>query len=310
MISTKQLNYKTNSDLILLKYKPMMDMKEKTAIITGANAGIGKYTTLGLVKNSIQVVMAVRNTDKGGKAKKEVLRKYPEAKISVYHCDLSSFASVHRFSKKIHEHFNEIDLLINNAGAFFMKYAETEDGFERQWQINHLSHFLLTQFLIDLLRRSGNARIINVSSSSHYRGKLNLPDPNLKDNYHGLKAYGQSKLANVLFTNALASRLNPKKITANSLHPGAIRTSIGSKHLNIFGRLFWFSTYPTRKSPNKGAKTSVYLATDPSVDDVSGNYFDDKKPVTPSKRALDEDLQERLWKLSLKQTQVDDRISK
>lgn len=284
-------------------------MKNKTAIVTGANAGIGKHTSIELAKKGITVIMAVRNLKRGEVAKNEILRTQPNASLKVVTCDLSSFQSVRKFSETMHKTYDHIDILINNAGAFFLDYKETGDGFERQWQINHLSHFLLTQLLIDLLRKSSEARIINVSSASHFHSKINFEDPNLKGKYKGLTAYGQSKMANILFTNALAGRLNPAKITANSLHPGAIRTRIGSKHLNFFAKLAWLMSYFYRKSSEKGAKTPVYLATDPSIGGVTGTYFDDKKPKTPDSYAQEHQHQERLWELSLKQTGIDDRIT-
>lgn len=284
-------------------------MSEKIALVTGANAGIGKYTVVGLVKRGIKVIMAVRNIQKGEEAKNEIIRNYEKANLVVLHCDLASLESVKQFSGEVHKKFDQVDILVNNAGAFFTKYIETEDGLERQWQINHLSHFMLTHLIFDLIKNSPEARIINVSSSSHYRIRIHFDDPNFFKNYKGVKAYAQSKLANILFSKALSRRLDPNHVTANSLHPGTIRTSIGNKNNNGLPALAWNLYKPFMKSIEKGAETSIFLATDETLKGVTGKYFDNKRSVSPNRVADNVDIQEKLWVLSLNQTGIEDKIS-
>lgn len=175
-----------------------------------------------------------------------------------------------------------------------------EDGFEYQFQVNHLSHFLLTHLVVDLLRKSEAARIINVSSMAHKAGKIHYSDLSLQDDYTPMKAYAQSKLANVLFTNGLCSRLHKDRITSNSLHPGMVGTNFGT---NRFGETtHWImKVYQSlAKSPDKGAETVVYLATSDEVEKKSGGYYINKKSVPSSKASYDPDAATALWNLSLK----------
>ncbi len=227
-------------------------MQRKVAIVTGANAGIGKETVKGLLKEEFHVVMACRNLNLGELAKVDIVAEMGCDNLSVMELDLSSRVSIRNFVLSFVEQYSRLDVLINNAGAFFSRYGETEDGLERQFAINHLGPFQLTYGLIPLLIKSAPARIINVSSSCHYFGIMNWENLNLgPKGYHGRTAYRQSKLANVLFAKALAKRLTKFGVTANSVHPGIVRTNIGNKSKDGKEQYFWRLIKPLSSSPEK-----------------------------------------------------------
>lgn len=279
-------------------------MKNKTVLITGGNAGIGKHTAIGLAKKGARVTIVSRNLQKGEEAVQEIKTASGNDNVDVLKADLASFSSVRALALEVQSKHPTLDVLINNAGAFFTDYQETEDGFERQWQINHLSGFLLTNLLLDNIKKSEQGRIINVSSKGHYKGFLYFKDLNRSKKYIGLAAYAQSKLANVLFANDLTRKLKGTKVTANCLHPGVVKTSIGDKNNNSWVGLVWKIGKLFMITEAQGARTSIYLASDPKVSNVSGKYFDNCKQQEPNPFAKDEKLMDRLWEVSAQQVQL------
>lgn len=281
-----------------------MKMDGKTVLITGGNAGIGKHTAIGLAKMGAKVVIVSRDAHKGAEAIKEIIQASGNTSVEMIEGDLASFDSVGKIAATFLGKHSSLDVLINNAGAFYTEYSTTTDGFERQWQINHLSGFLLTHLLLPAIKKSPKGRIINVSSKGHYKGYLYFKDLNRSKKYNGLAAYAQSKLANVAFTIALSERLKDTGITVNALHPGVVRTSIGNKNNSSWIGKLWSIGKMFMISEEDGAKTSIYLASSHEVDGVTGAYFDNCKIQVPNPSAIDKTVQDRLWEESLKQTGI------
>ena len=214
-------------------------MRGKTVVITGSNTGIGKATALELAKRRAKVVMGCRSMEKGKKAASEIMRISGNKEVACFHLDLASLASVRRFAEVVLASYTQIDVLINNAGIMACPYCKTEDGFEMQFGVNHLGHFLLTNLLLDHMCEVPGARIVNVSSSTYKWVKgIDFSDINSEQVYQPMKAYSQSKLANILFTNVLARRLEGTGTTVNSLHPGIVRTELGRFRLQDTNSLF------------------------------------------------------------------------
>ena len=205
----------------------------KTAIITGANTGIGLETAVDFAQRNGRVILACRSKDKGEAAVELVKKRSSNNNVLFMQLDLSSLESVRNFSARVLDSEAHIDILVNNAGVMACPYTKTADGFEMQFGVNHLGHFLLTNLLLDRMKEAPSARIVSVSSSAHGRGKINLDDLNSTKDYNSWGAYAQSKLANILFTRSLATRLEGTNVIANTLHPGLIKTEL-SKHVNVF----------------------------------------------------------------------------
>lgn len=275
-------------------------MQDKTVLITGGNAGIGKATVRKLANRGAEVVMACRDMEKAEAAAEEIIKHSGNGQVSVIHCDLSSFDSIRKAVGEFTAGHQQLDVLINNAGVVTSDLHRTEEGFELQFGVNHLGHFLLTKLLLNHLKKAAKPRVVTVASHSHYRGEIdfnNLRGQKGNASYHGMEAYGQSKLANVLFARELARR-HPW-LDSNSLHPGVVRTSLGNKATNWYYSLFWTLYKPFMINNEKGADTSFYLAASPEVEGVSGQYFDDKqRRKHPSRLAQDPELARRLWEVS------------
>ena len=269
-------------------------------LITGGNAGIGKETAIALAKKGHTITIACRNETKAQQAVADIKAASKQQAIHYLPCDLSSFKSVRNCAAAYRQQFGQLDILINNAGLITDKLKLTEDGFELQIGVNHLGHFLLTNSLIDLLEKSAEPRIVTVSSKAHYRAKMNFKTFKGEvgaERYKGMAAYGQSKLANILFTKELARRY--PKISSHCLHPGVVSTEIAQKNENkrLWG-FMWKLFSPFMLSTAKGAKTSVYLATSSDALKTNGKYFDKQKEVAPSALAEDAALAAELWKVS------------
>lgn len=275
-------------------------MDKKTAIVTGANVGIGYETAKGLAKQGFQVILVCRDQAKGEAARNTLIQETGQQDIHLLLCDLSSQASIRALSEQVHARFQRIDVLVNNAGIFVSELKLTVDDIELQWATNHLGYYLLTRLLLDLILAAPAPRIVCVSSNGHYSGKIDFFDlSQKKGSYSGLKAYGQSKLGNVLLAKALAKRL-PAKVLVNALHPGVVRTDIGSRNSKGFVRFMWKLMMPLMITPEKGAATSLYLATSPDLK-VTGRYFVNCKEKKPNPLADDVALADRLWKVSAEQ---------
>ncbi len=277
--------------------------KQKLAIITGANSGIGKETALGLAKSDFKVILACRNLDKGEQAKEYIVKNSNNNNIVVEQLDLADLANVKDFAKRINSSIKTIDVLINNAGGIFNTLGYTKDGIEQTFGINHLGHFYLTRLLLETILASAPSRIINISSFGHFSANgIQLNDINYeKTGYRGFKAYSQSKLANIYFTKYLASKLNPNQTTVNALHPGAVRSGFGMdgdlKGLyGEFNKLIRVFEIPS----SSGAKTPIYLATSDKVDKVTGQYFSRKRKGLLSPKANSEKDAKELWEFSEK----------
>ena len=280
-------------------------MKGKTVLITGANSGIGKETALALASQQATLIMVCRNKKRGEAAAAEFREKGGSTSVEFMLADLSSQADVRRLAEEFLASHDRLDVLVNNAGGIFPRGAKTRGGLELTLAVNHLGHFLLTSLLLDLLKKSAPSRIVNVSSAAHFFGKMDLSNLHGEHYAGGFKAYCDSKLANVLFTTQLARRLEGSGVTANSLHPGGVRTRFGQSGSRM-ARLMMIVFRPFMISPKKGAQTSIYLASSPEVETFSGKYFARKKAVSPSKLAKDDDLAERLWDMSARLTGVDE----
>ncbi len=279
-------------------------MNNKTILITGGNAGIGKATAIALAKKGAEVVIACRNESKAQEAVKEIRQKSNNEAVSYLLVDLSSLEDVRKLARKYKEKYKQLDVLINNAGLVVNSLQLTKEGYELQFGVNHLAHFLLTDLLLDLLKAAPQGRIVNVASKAHYSGKIDFDNlRGEKPNYKGMNAYSRSKLANVLFTQGLAKRLEGTRVTANCLHPGVVRTSIGNKDSWLFS-LIWTLIKPFMITPEKGARSSIHLATSAELKEVSGIYFNENQEERrPSKLARGEEgekLADKLWDFSTK----------
>ncbi len=274
----------------------------KVVLITGANSGIGKEIALGLAKMGASLVLVCRDRGKGEAARDELAKTAGNNSIDLLVADLLLQREVRRTVVEFKASHSRLDVLINNAGSSFIDYGETEDGIERTMAINYFAPFLLTNLLLDTLKASAPSRVINVTSSEHKDGHLD-PDNIGRDRRMGrvgAEAYRRSKLALVIFTYELARRLQGTGVTANCLHPGAVRTKIWS-NTGAFKPLFRLLSV-FMLSPAKGAETSIYLASSQEVEGVSGKYFVKKKPLRSSDTSYDEALAKKLWDYSLKMT--------
>lgn len=268
------------------------------AIVTGANSGMGKATSVELARTGAAVVMLCRNRARGEEALNEVRSLSGNNSIEMMVCDLASQKSIENFCREFKKKYSRLDILVNNAGLMPSKRHETADGYELQFGVNHLGHFLLTNRLLDMMIASAPSRIVVVSSGAHKAGKIHFEDVNLKKNYSSFKAYSQSKLANILFTHELAERLKGTGVTVNCLHPGVVATGIGINRDTGLGKFIYRLTKLFMESPEKGAGTAIYLAISPDVEGVTGKYFYRKKPIQSSKRSYNKDDAKKLWDMS------------
>lgn len=275
-------------------------MNGKVCMITGASSGIGKTTAKGLAKLGATVVLVCRNKEKGNKTLEEIKSETGNDKISLLLADLSSQKSIRDLVDSFKTKYDKLDVLINNAGVIHNKRTVTEDGIETTFAVNHLAYFLLTNLLLDKLKAGSSSRIIIVASGLERQGKINFDDLQRENGYSGFGAYNQSKLANVLFTYELARRLKGTGITVNCLHPGFVKTNLIRER-----RLVTFLIQPLQMTPEKGAETSIYLASSPEVEGVSGKYFVSKKETKSSKESYDESISKRLWEVSAELTKLE-----
>lgn len=268
-------------------------VRQRVYLITGANAGIGRAAAERLAASGGRVVMVCRDRARGEAARREIIDATGNPAVDLLIADLSSQRQIRELAAEVRSHYDRLDVLINNAAVITRERQVTESGLELQFAVNHLAPFLLTELLLGLLEASAPARVITVSSEAHRTGRIDFDDLQGKHSYRGLRAYRQSKLANILFTRELARRLQGGRVTANTLHPGAIATRLLFTGWRI-ARL----VRPFLRQPARGAETLVYLALSPEVTGVSGRYFVDNRPTEPSRRASDPETARRLWEVS------------
>ncbi|MBN3305001.1 RDH11 dehydrogenase, partial [Amia calva] len=242
----------------------------KTAIVTGANTGIGKETAKDLARRGAWVILACRDMEKAKVAVNEIIEETGNDRVIPCKMDLSDTKSICEFAEQIYNMEEPIHFLINNAGVAMCPYTTTADGYEMQFGVNHLGHFFLTFLLLDLLKQSAPSRVINVSSVSHYMGKIQFDDLNSEKDYHPVKAYVQSKLANVLFTRELSRKLRGTGVTVYAVDPGAVYTE-AIRHMKQFIQIFITSFNFLIKTPAEGAYTTLYCALTPDLE--NGGYF-------------------------------------
>jgi NAD(P)-dependent dehydrogenase (short-subunit alcohol dehydrogenase family) len=266
-------------------------------LVTGASSGIGRATALGLAAMGARVAIIGRDRGRTEAAATEI-RQAGGGQVDVFVADMSSQAEVRRLAAAVLASLPRIDVLVNNVGGYWDTRHLTADGLERTFAVNHLAPYLLTRLLLDRLQESAPARVITVSSGAHTMGRIDFDDLGGERSYSGMKAYSQSKLANVLFTYELARRLGTARVTANALHPGMVNTGFGAEDAGRIQRLFTPLMRPFMQSPAQGAATSIHLASSPEVEGVTGCYYAAGKRRQSSKRSYDRATAERLWQVS------------
>jgi NAD(P)-dependent dehydrogenase (short-subunit alcohol dehydrogenase family) len=279
-----------------------VDMTGKTCLITGGNSGIGKATALGLARMGANVVMVSRSKEKGEAALTEIIAKGGNRNVELMVGDMSSQDSIRRLASDFKAGHEKLHLLVNNAGVYLTRRTATVDGLESTFAINHLGPFLLTNLLLDILKASAPSRIVNVTSDAHNGAKVNFEDLQGEKKFSGWQAYGQSKLAMILFTHELAKRLDGTGVTVNSAHPGVVRTNFANNNgLVTFGfRLM----RPFFISPKTAAKRILYVATSPELEGVTGEYFTKMHEAKSSQESYEDDSAKRLWQISEQLTKL------
>jgi NAD(P)-dependent dehydrogenase (short-subunit alcohol dehydrogenase family) len=278
--------------------KENIDMNGKVVMITGANSGIGKETAIELAKMGANIIMVCRSRERGEKALEEIKEMANSKKIELLIADLADQSSIRMMVERFKKRYDKLHVLINNAGVMLTKRTTTSEGYESTFAINHIGHFLLTNLVLDMLKASSPSRIINVSSSAHKFAKLNFDDIDNEQKYRGFRTYANSKLFNILFSYELARRMEGTGVTVNTLHPGVIRTNLGKNNNKKLIKLMSTIFRLFMRSPKKGARTTVYLASSPDVEKVNGKYFVNRKPKKSSNISYEKTLQNKLWEIS------------
>ncbi|KAK4525104.1 hypothetical protein GAYE_SCF08G3009 [Galdieria yellowstonensis] len=287
-------------------YKNSVNLKGKVVVVTGANTGIGKETCIQLAKMGATIVMACRDPSRAHRAKEEIVKLSKNEDVDFIRLDLSDLSSVRQFVSDFRKKYSRLDILFCNAGVMALPRRETtKDGFEMQFGVNHLGHFLLTNLLLDLLIASAPSRVIVVSSYAHTFGKIDFDNLQWERNYSGFAAYGASKLANILFVKELDKRLKQSaaNVSVYAVHPGAVRTELPRYILSSWWKKLLVTpilplTYLLLKDPYHGAQTQIRCAIDPTLQQSSGKYFADCKEKMPSAAARDDQVAEKLWQVS------------
>lgn len=275
-----------------------MQLSGKEIVVTGGTDGIGKVAAAALAKAGASVTIVGRDAAKGETVARELKALAGHDRVAFVQGDLSAQKGVRKAATALNARLKRIDVLLNNAGAFFQRRELSEDGIERTFALNHLGYFLMTGLLTERLKASAPARIVNVASAAHVGSTLDPSDLQNAKNYSGWRAYQQSKLANVYFTYELARRIDGTGVTANCLHPGFVATRFGNNNRGLIRTVFGVAKSLLAKTETDGAKTSIYLAGSPEVEGVSGKYFDDCKAVRSSPVSYDENMARELWRLS------------
>jgi len=272
-------------------------LEGKTVLVTGASSGIGRATAIGLAAEGAHLLLVGRTPERCEETLAEIRRRTGRDDAVMLRADLSSLKEVRRLAEEILARADRLHVLLNNAGVTLLRRETTVDGFEATFATNHLAYFLLTGLLLPRLRESAPARIVNVASHVHRFGRLDLDDLQNERRYGAMRVYGQSKAANILFTQELARRIAGSRVTANALHPGGIRSNLGRSR-GPFAEALRRVVGLFLKSPEEGARTSLYLACAPEVEGVSGRYFAKCRERMPAAHARDPELARRLWERS------------
>ena len=276
------------------------DRQRRVALVTGASSGIGRLVARDLALRNWRVVLLVRNEERGRRAQKWIRATTESNATELLFCDLGDLVQVRRALALLRERHEVLDLLVNNAGLISREHRLSPQGHEWTLAVNHLGPFLLTNQLLDLL--PAGARIVNVASVAHTRGRIDFDDMNLSSHYSFWEAYARSKLANILFTYALARRLEERRIAVNCLHPGTLPTGIATGHSRLAGWL-WRAGAPFFKKVSEGSDAVLHLGTSPQLEGVSGAYYYLKERAESSPLSRDEELQEEFWRWSLRAVQ-------
>lgn len=272
-------------------------MTGRTVLVTGGTGGIGKATAIGLATLGARVAVTGRDLDRAQVAAADIGRQSGNSEVDAFAADLSSAAEVRRLAAAVLVAYPRLNVLVNNVGGFWAHRHVNADGLERTFALNHLAAFLLTNLLLDRLIASAPARIVNVSSNAQATGRIAFDDLQGERRYSGSRAYGQSKLATVMFTYELSRRLHGTGVSANALHPGLVHTAFSSEDPSALARMAR-PLMRLMKTPAQGAATSVYLASSPDIETVTGRYFADRQPKSSNKSSYDPVAANRLWQAS------------
>jgi retinol dehydrogenase-14 len=275
-----------------------LPMAGKVVLVTGGTGGIGKATAIGLATLGARVAITGRDLARAEQAAVGIRAASGNPAVDGFAADMSSQTEVRRLAVAVLNAYPRLDVLVNNVGGFWAHRHETADGLEHTFALNHLAAFLLTNLLLDRLKASAPARVVTVASHVEAEGRIDFDDLEGARKYSGQRAYSQSKLASVMFTNELARRLQGTGVTANSLHPGVVRTDFGAEDQAWLFTVVSKVVLPFLKTPAQGAQTSIYLASSPNMDGVTGEFFANGKPKTANKVAYDTDMTARLWNVS------------
>jgi retinol dehydrogenase 14 len=270
-------------------------LADKTVLVTGATSGIGWEASVSFAQMGARLIMVGRDASKTAQKVEAVRQRSGSRTVDSLLCDFSSQAQVRRLAQEFRGRYDKLHVLVNNAGTVFSKRTVTADGIESTFAVNYLGPFLLTNLLLDVLKASAPARVITVSSSGHYSGTMDFDDLGFEHGYQIMRAYGRSKLADVLFTRELAKHLEGTGVTVNALHPGAVGTNIWDRAPAYTRPFFTLAKRLFMISPAAGAETIVYLATSPEVEGETGLYFEKNRPKLPSRLAQDDAVAQRLW---------------
>jgi len=278
-------------------------VRDRVCVVTGATSGIGEEIALGLARAGARVAVVGRRRERGEATLARIRRELPGAALELLLADLSVQAEVRRLARELLERFGAIHVLVNNAGIVNLRRELTADGLEATFAVNHLGYFLLTTLLVDRLRASAPARVVNVASDAHKFGRLDLTDLQNERSYRSMRVYGQSKGANLLFTQELARRLAGSGVSVNALHPGAVATRLAHQN-GTFARVLTRVLSPFFRSPAQGADTAVWLATAPELEGVSGRYFSSRRELEPAAHARDPETARLLFEESERLTRA------
>jgi NAD(P)-dependent dehydrogenase (short-subunit alcohol dehydrogenase family) len=275
-------------------------MQGKTVVVTGATSGIGEVAAVELARRGARIVFVARNPLRRDRTLTRLSVANDKAKHAAYLADLSRLSEMKRVAGEIAAAEPRIDVLVNNAGTLFAARETTPDGLEMTFATNHMAYFVVTNLLLDRLKATPGARIVSTSSDAHKTGKLNFDDLQSEKSFSGFRAYGTSKLCNILFTRELARRLAGTGVTANCLHPGFVATGFADNNDGLMGFVFGIAKKLAAITPEDGAKTILYLASSPEVAGQSGGYYTKCAPATPSAAAQNDADAKRLWEISAK----------